>query len=195
MNLSKFNFVQALGSIIAIVIYIIGPVVGVSVPVVGVSVVGVSGSIAMRIDFVFVIPIILMGIALLVSIMPLGKLSSIAGAVAGIGTLIIGLCGGGVLVGFIKRVGTLAATLIPGLSDLGSLDNLDVVSSFFLNIGWGALVAALIMIVTAIAGIFAMIIMEGNSGNRTVAGGGRVGQSTVPGVTRGKAVNNLYRHK
>ena len=76
---------------------------------------------------------------------------------------------------------------------LGSLDSLDVVSSFFLNIGWGALAAALIMIVTAVAGIFAMTMMEGNSGSGTAGRGGNGRQSAVSGTTRGNAVNNLYR--
>ena len=173
MNLSKFNFAQALGSLVAIVFYLIGPVVGVSVlPF------GLRGSVAMRIDFVFVIPVILISIALLISIMP-------------IGTLIIGLCGGSILVGFIQRVGDTAKALIPGFPNV-DLTSLDVISSFVLNIGWGALAAALIMIISSIAGVFVMAMMEGNNGGGS-GRGGNVRQSTGGGSTRGGAVGNIYR--
>ena len=192
MNLSRINFVQALGCLIAILFYLIGPVVGISLlPV------GVRGTMAMRIDFVFVIPVILIGLALLVSILPIGKISSAGGFIAGIVTMVIGLCGGGTLVAFARKMGSLASIDIPELSALNiGIDAL----SMFLSIGWGALTASIVLIVSAIVGIFVMSVMEANNGgssygskpyNRT--GGGSGSYRTTPQGRTGGSSGSVRR--
>ena len=192
MNLSKLNVVQALGCIIAVVFYLVGPVIGISLlPV------GLRGTIVMRIDFIFVLPIILMGLALVLSIAPIGPLSSIGGFVAGIATLIIGLCSGDVVVGFVKKVGSLAATQIPEISSLNvGIDAL----SILMSIGWGALAASLILIFASIIGAVVMGIMGKSNGGNGISGGyggGRTSQvqngSASYGGSHRAGQSNLYR--
>ena len=190
MNLSKINFVQALGCVLAILFYLVGPVVGISlIPV------GLRGTMAMRIDFVFVIPVILIGLALLISILPIGKISSAAGFIAGVVTMVIGFCGGGTLIAFARKMGSLASIDIPELSSLNiGIDAL----SMFLNIGWGALIASLLLIVSSIIGIFVMSVMEANAGGSSSrpSHSGRPGGGRQPANTstsrRGNA-SSIYR--
>ena len=198
MNWSKFNLVQALGAIIAIVFYLVGPVVGISLfPM------GLRGTTAMRIDFVFVIPVILLGITILISVLPIGRLSSIAGIVTAITILIIGLCGGDVLVGKIKAMGLVVANAqFPELSGLFS-NNLNILdyAGVFLSIGWGALVALCVLFVCSVVGIFVMSIGgNGNTSNPSFSGRSSSSRPSAPMTktstsphSRGNGAGNLYR--
>ena len=81
MNIRKINFIQAAGSLIALLMYLFLPIIRI-VLLVGT---GFSGETCMQVDDLFIIPVVLTGLALVVSFLPIGNISSFAGIAASLG--------------------------------------------------------------------------------------------------------------
>ena len=154
--LKKMNPVLALGSLIALVLYIVGPVVAI------LGLFGVNGQMCMRLDNLFLIPVALMVISAVVALMPVGPISSGMGLITGILMFIMGL--------FFKDV---VAGKMDLLMQLLSVDiaqqysaYMTVATQLLVGMGWGLLGSVLCMLISSIGGVLFCAIVESNSRSR-----------------------------
>lgn len=153
MNIRKINFIQAAGSLIALLMYLFLPIIRI-VLLVGT---GFSGETCMQVDDLFIIPVVLTGLALAVSFLPIGNISSFAGIAASLGLLIFGLTCKNALGDKVNLlVSQLAGgadinQLLSGLS--GNMLSLTAGVSMMLRMGWGMMAAIAVMFISSIAGL------------------------------------------
>ena len=172
--LEKMNPIQAAGSIIAIILYLVAPVMSLSLIVI---VYGISGQLLMKLDGYFVIPLVLMIVTLVVSMLPAGKMTSVAGIITAVANLILGLCGKSVIS---SKLDVLCALLGVDLGNYGAAASMAV--STFLRMGWGMIAGIIILAVAAIAGF---VIGGNQSGMNSKRGKGVPhGRSSMPSYNR-----------
>lgn len=172
MAINKMNLLQAIGSIVSLILYLFLPVIGVSLlPV------GLTGEACMQLSFLFVLPVILLGLTLIVSLLPLSPYNSIAGIATALVLLIIGSIGKSAAAS--SAVQLLQLTGIDqGISSLG-LDpgltsNVASYAALALKMSWGLTLPILIMLVTAILGLLLSVFLASRAGvNSTNAANGR----------------------
>lgn len=189
--LEKINPIQAIGSLIAIVLYLVAPVM--SLMLIGY---GVNGQLLMKLDGYFVVPLVLMIVTLIVSLLPVGKLTSVAGIITAVANLILGLCGTGVIASNVDALCTLMGI------DLGSYGAAaSMALNSMLRMGWGMIAGVVILAVAAVAGL--LIGNQSGSGYNRGSGMSSGGRSSVPSysggantghrATRNMNSSNLYR--
>lgn len=172
MIISKMNLLQAIGSIVSLVLYLFLPILGVSVLVP----IGFTGETCMQLDFLFVIPVILLGITLIVSLLPIGPYNSIAGIATAIGLLVVGCVSKSVAASKVAQL--LQMTGIDKITniskevsnlglDSGSLGldlNVSTYASLALKMSWGLTIPILIMLVTAVLGMIITVVFAVRAG-------------------------------
>lgn len=194
MVISKMNLLQAIGSIVSLVLYLFLPILGVSVLVP----IGFTGETCMQLDFLFVIPVILLGVTLIVSLLPIGPYNSIAGIATAIGLLVVGSFSKSVAAAKVDQL--LQMTGIDQITNIGKevsnigstlgLDlNVGTYASLALKMSWGLTIPILIMLVTAVLGIVITVLFAARSGSYQSAGAaGRPVRSSRP--TPGTSVSS-----
>ncbi len=141
----KMNLVQALGSLISLILYIVAPVISLSLVLVSY---GISGQICMQLDTLFVIPVILMAVTLVLSLLPLGKGSSIMGVVTALAMLVIGLISRDTVSGKLNLLLDLA-----GMDISFSSEMITAAAGLLIQMGWGLIAGVVIMLISSVAGV------------------------------------------
>lgn len=181
MVISRMNLLQAIGSIASLVLYLFLPILSVSVLVP----MGFTGETCMQLGVLFVIPVILLGVTLIVSLLPIGPYNSIAGIVTAVGLLVIGSVSKNVAASKVDQllqmtgmnklgsIGQEINNLGFDLSSLGIDLDLGTYASLALKMSWGLIIPIFIMLVTAVLGmIITVVFASRESGNRTNAASG-----------------------
>lgn len=151
MNLSKINVIQGLGSLIALLMYLFLPVIRFAL----MMVTGFSGEACMQVESLFVIPVVLLAIALVSSFLPIGNKSSLVGLAMAFGMLLFGLLCKNALgdkVNLLLNQLASQANLDPVVSGVsGSLLSSGV--TMMLRMGWGMIASIAVMFVSSLAGL------------------------------------------
>ena len=178
MVISRMNLLQAIGSIVSLVLYLLLPILSVSVLVP----IGFTGETCMQLGFLFVIPLILLGLTLIVSLLPIGPYNSIAGIVTAIGLLVVGSLSKSVAAAEVDQLLQITGiNQITGIgkevsnfsSSLGLNLNVGNYASMALKMSYGLTIPILIMLITAVLGIVITVLFtaRANSSHNTVARG------------------------
>ncbi len=178
MSIRKMNLVQATGCLISLAIYLFAPILGFSVLVP----VGLTGEFCSRLDFLFIVPVILLGVTLIISLLPIGPFTSIAGILTSLGLLIIGVsCKeviGSKFTDLVQMMGA-DAELSAITYSLGSY-----ATSLILKMNWGLIVPIILMLLAAIGGA-ALSMVQANQGSanpRATAGGSAYSTRSAPSI-------------
>lgn len=179
MVISRMNLLQAIGSIVSLVLYLFLPILGVSVLVP----IGFTGETCMQLGFLFVVPVILLGVTLIISLLPIGPYNSIAGIATAIGLLVVGSVSKSVAAAKVDQL--LQMTGIDQITSIGKevsnfssslgLDlNVGTYASLALKMSWGLTIPILIMLVTAVLGMIITMLFAARAGaSHTNAASGR----------------------
>lgn len=179
MVISRMNLLQAVGSIVSLVLYLFLPILGVSVLVP----IGFTGETCMQLGFLFVVPVILLGVTLIISLLPIGPYNSIAGIATAIGLLVVGSVSKSVAAAKVDQL--LQMTGIDQITSIGKevsnfssslgLDlNVGTYASLALKMSWGLTIPILIMLVTAVLGMIITMLFAARAGaSHTNAASGR----------------------
>ena len=179
MAISKMNLLQALGSIASLLIYLFMPILGISVLIP----VGFTGETCMQLGTLFVVPVVLMGITLIISLLPIGPFNSIAGIATGISMLVIGSMSKNVAAAKVNELAALAGLSLD-LSNYGVNFQLGSYAAMALKMSWGLIIPIIIMLSTAILGMLISVFVESRSkAKHTNAPSGHYG-STAGGAAR-----------
>lgn len=190
MVISKMNLLQAIGSIVSLVLYLFLPILGVSVLVP----IGFTGETCMQLGFLFVLPVILLGLTLIISLLPIGPYNSIAGIATAIGLLVVGSVSKSVAAAKVDQL--LQMTGINQITNVGKevssigsalgLDlNVGTYASLALKMSWGLTIPILIMLVTAVLGLLITVLFAARAGvSNTNAASGRYQGAAAGGPVR-----------
>lgn len=146
MNMSKMNIPQAIGSVASLLLYLFLPILSVVlVPI------GFTGETCLQLGGVFVVPVILLGLTLVISLLPVGPYSSVAGIVTGVALLVIGSISKSAAG---AKIDALIA-LVSATLDTSALSGLQVgaYAALMLKMSWGLILPVIIMLLTAILGM------------------------------------------
>ena len=183
MKTNKMNLILAAGSLVSLILYLFTPVVSVIM-------FGFRGQLLMKVETWYVVPVILIAICLILSLLPIGKISSYCGIVTALILLIIGLLSGDIISGKVNQLVALTGI------DLGNV--LSTTASVFFRMGWGLLIVMLLMLACSVVGLF----LEGNTGNgnrprtttrQTTVSYNGTRTSNTNGSTRSSSNRNIYR--
>lgn len=176
MNVGKMNISQAIGSVVSIALYLFLPILTFSVIVP----LGFTGETCLQLGGVFIVPLILLGLTLVISLLPIGPVSSVAGIVTGIALLIVGNMSKTAAGAKLNELLVLAEVTLD-LSGLGDLQ-LGTYAAMLLKMSWGLILPAILMMLTAVVGLV-VSAMHGN-GESNSAGAGYRNRSNAPRESR-----------
>lgn len=171
MSISKMNIPQAIGSVASLLLYLFLPILSVSVLIP----IGFTGETCLQLGGIFVIPVILLGLTLIISLLPIGPYSSIAGIVTGLALLVVG--------GVSKNsAGAKIDELIALVSmtlDTSALNGLPVgaYAAMMLKMGWGMILPVVVMLLTSIFGMLLSVWLDRQSGSGTHSAAGSYSHS------------------
>ena len=185
MKTEKMNLPLAAGSLLSLILYLFAPVVSVIM-------FGFRGQLLMKVETLFVIPVLLIALCLILSLVPLGKVSSYCGIGTAVVLLIIGLLSGDIISDKLNQLVALAGF------DLENV--LTTTASILIRMGWGMLFAMLLMLACSLIGLFLPSGETVTSGRTRQSGTGRANTnsngtrtSNTNGSARNSTNRNIYR--
>lgn len=174
MSVGKMNILQALGSIVSLFLYLFLPILGISVLIP----VGFTGETCMQLGTLFVVPVVLIGITLVISLLPIGPFNSIAGIATGVGLLVIGSMSKSVAAAKVNELAALAGISLD-LSSYGLDFQLGSYAAMALKMSWGLIIPIIIMLSTAVLGMLISVLVQSHSkSSHTNAASGYRGGAT-----------------
>lgn len=156
-SVGKMNVLLAIACLVSMILYLILPVLAVAI-----APISLRGEVCLQIDGIFIVPLILMGLTLIISLLPIGPYNSIAGIIAAIVILLVSFECKEAIASLVNKAFSEGAGIVMGekvtlllnqLKDFGIKPGVGKTVALFLKTSWGITLPIILMFTTACIGL------------------------------------------